>query len=114
LFVVTHVIPSKNKKIKLKLAAVADGIYTCTLCAVSERRLAPTSLQPKWGQPECQQGAPKKKKKTKKKEQKNNPKKQPTDFPFFCRCPLRRLWAVCGHATAYGHPQLDVGSSFTS
>jgi hypothetical protein len=27
---------------------------------------------------------------------------------------LRRLWAVCGHATACGHPQLAVGSSFTS
>jgi hypothetical protein len=47
------------------------------------------------------QGASKKKNK----EEKNNPgKKQPTDFPlfFFFRCPLRRLWAVCGHATACG------------
>jgi hypothetical protein len=34
--------------------------------------------------------------------------------PLFFRCPLRRLWAVCGHATACGHPQLAVGSSFTS
>jgi hypothetical protein len=61
-------------------------------------------------------GPPKKKKK-KNKQQKNNPKKQPTDFPsffFFFRCPLRRLWAVCGHATACGHPQLAAVSSFTS
>jgi hypothetical protein len=42
-------------------------------------------------------GFPKNKQKTRKK--KNNPgKKQPTDFFFFNRCPLRRLWAVCGHA----------------
>jgi hypothetical protein len=50
--------------------------------------------------------------------QKTNPKKQPTDFPFFFifffRCPLRRLWAVCGHATACGHPQLAAVSSFAS
>jgi hypothetical protein len=65
-------------------------------------------------------GPPKKKeqKKEKKKEQKINlPKKQPTGFPsffLFFRCPLCRLWAVCGHATACGHPQLAVGSSFTS
>jgi hypothetical protein len=53
----------------------------------------------------------------KNKEQKSNPKKQPTGFPFFFfffRRPLRRLWVVCGHATACGHPQLAVGSSFTS
>jgi hypothetical protein len=61
------------------------------------------------------QGASKKKTK-KNKGQKSNPKKQPTDFLFFFffRCPLRRLWAVCGHATACGHPQLAAVSSFTS
>jgi hypothetical protein len=66
---------------------------------------------------ELGQGASKKKEKENK-GQKNNPKKQPTDFPlffsFFFRCPLRRPWAVCGHTTACGHPQLAVGSSFTS
>jgi hypothetical protein len=48
---------------------------------------------------------------------KNNPgKKQPTDFPFifFFFCRLSPMRVGCGHATACGHPQLAVGSSFTS
>jgi hypothetical protein len=53
----------------------------------------------------------KRKQGTKKQSQKNN---RPTFFFFFFRCPLRRLWAVCGHATACGHPQLAAVSSFMS
>jgi hypothetical protein len=80
--------------------------YNCVLAAMAAMAIPPID-----------QGASKKKEKENK-GQKNNPKKQPTDFPFFFnfffRCPLRRLWAVCEHATACGHPQLAAVSSFTS
>jgi hypothetical protein len=65
------------------------------------------------------QGPPPKKEKENK-EQKNNPQKKPTGFPFsfFFRRPLRRLWAVCGHATdphdVATRSWLAVGSSFAS
>jgi len=77
------------------------------------RRHKGDCLSSHWGN--AGKGPPKKKKK-KTRDKKTTPKNnRPTFlFFFFFRCPLRRLWAVCGHATACGHPQLAAVSSFTS
>jgi ribosomal protein S27E len=56
------------------------------------------------------QGASKTKNKQNKKDQKaKSGEKRPTGFPFVFVLFLGTPCVGCGHATAYGHPQLAVG-----
>jgi hypothetical protein len=58
------------------------------------------------------EGPPKQKQKNK--DQQKSRQKATDRLPFLFYFILGAPCVGCGHATAYGHPQLAVGSSFTS